>query len=195
MKRVKKTRERAEGRHLIYLILRYTTALLLGLFISLFYKIFTPLTLKTLYLFLSMASTSIVLHGSIFSINGFTVNIIPACVSGSAYYLLVVLNMLTPMGIIKRISFLISNLFLFFIFNILRILFLIYLLIVHTPISLYNTIHKFLWIFVSTILVLSIWLLSMKLFNVDKIPLSSDIHYILSKLVKRKNKKVKEMSR
>ena len=180
-----------ERRKLVLLISRYTITLLLGLFISLFYKIFTPLTLRTLYLSLSMIS-DVHLFGYSLVVDGFVIDIIPACVSGSAYYLLFVLNMLTPMSVIKRFLLLLSSFFMFFVFTILRILFLIYLLIRHTPSSLYGIIHKLLWFFVSTLLVLFIWLLSTRLLNIKEIPLLSDVHHILngqSEQVKRGKKK------
>ncbi len=181
--------QRTENKKLTLLTLRYTLALLLGFFIGLFYKIFTPLTLRTLYLALSTIS-NVSLSGYSIIVNGIVIDIIPACVSGSAYYLLFALGMLTQMNILKRLSLILFDFFMFFMFNILRILFLIYLLIKHVTPSLYDIIHKSLWFFLSTLLILFIWWLSIKLFDVRSIPLVSDIQYI----VKTKHKKNKKLA-
>ena len=97
------------------LILRYFVLLVLGVFSStLFYFIFTPLTVYPVFWFVSIFDSGAkLLEGNVFFFEGIYFEIIPACVAGAAYYLLFILNLTTPMNYKKRLK---SLLFLVFVF-------------------------------------------------------------------------------
>src|SRR3989344_7597476 len=80
------------------LILRYI--ILLGLSfpgLILFYKIFTPLTVYPVYFILSLFYDAVLLTKTTILIEGLVpIEIIGACIAGSAYSLLLILNLSTP---------------------------------------------------------------------------------------------------
>jgi len=109
-----------------FLGLRYLILIALGIYnLYLFYLIFTPVTVHLVYYLLSNLSEGVVLvsSGKISSIflKGYIAQIIPACVAGSAYYLLLILNLTTPMNPKKRIGSLFFLFGSFLIINVLRI--------------------------------------------------------------------------
>lgn len=159
---------------LIYILFRYLIAILFGFAIPIFYYVFTPLTLFFLSLVFSIFSPSI-LNNSII-ISNYRIDIIPACIAGSAYYLLFVLNLLTPNISTKRrfLVFLFSSA-LFFFLNSLRLFFLILLLINGIEVYFY---HKAFWYLGSTLFVFFVWILNIKIFKIKEIPFFSDVRLI-----------------
>ncbi|MEK6878531.1 MAG: pacearchaeosortase, partial [Nanoarchaeota archaeon] len=111
------------NRNIANLLVRYLTLVALGLGnLYLFYAIFTPLTVYPVSWILNLFYNAFLLNETTINLNGLVISIIPACVAGAAYYLLLCLNMTTPMKINKRIK---SILFLFSSFlavNILRMI-------------------------------------------------------------------------
>ena len=166
------------------IFLRYLI-ILLAAFNSLFifYFIFTPLTLYPVF-FLSKIFFNATLTGNTIIANSFNIQIIDACVAGAAYYLLLILNLSTPNLKLKtRIKGLLFSFILLLLLNIIRIFILIILLFSFS--SIFDITHKFFWYFLSTIFVILLWFLEVKLFNIKDIPFYSDIK-ILIKGVKRK---------
>jgi exosortase/archaeosortase family protein len=109
--------------------------------------------------------------------NSTAISIIPACVAASAYFLLLILNLTTPMKANKRIfSILVSFLLLFF-FNILRIVSLSLLLA--REYAFFGFIHEFFWYFLSTLFVVVLWFLTAYIFKIKNIPVYSDIKNLL----------------
>jgi exosortase/archaeosortase family protein len=168
--------------------LRYTILLIIGILgISLFYTIFTPLTIQPIY-FLLRIFYNPSLMSNIIVINNLPIEIIGACVAGSAYYLLLILNLSIPqIKIIKRIKIILFSFSLLLIANILRI-FLLSVFYV-SNFSFFDITHKLFWYAGSTIIVAGIWFLSVKVFKIKDIPLYSDIKYLLNSRKDIKNSK------
>jgi exosortase/archaeosortase family protein len=171
----KKKKEKAGKKLLLGLALRYSLAILLGFFIFAFYSIFTPVTMFLLKLFMKDASIS----GNLICKNGITIEIIGACVGGSAYYLLLVLNLLTPnIKARKRVLMFLFGAALFFIFNFIRLFLLLTLAFKGIDVYFY---HKALWYIGSTAFVFLIWLLCIWIFKIKEIPFVSDVKSLLNR--------------
>ena len=95
--------EKKEG---IYLVVRYGLLLILGLFnLWIFYKIFTPLTVYPVYWILyALDSGTTLLAGNNIFFAGHYAELVSACIAGAAYYLLLILNLTTPMKLEKRVK-------------------------------------------------------------------------------------------
>lgn len=172
------------------LIARYALALLLSVnSLYVFYLVFTPLTFYPAA-FLLNVFYEVETKGLFIFMNGYVIEIIKACVAGSAYYLLALLN-LTTRGISakKRALMFLFSAFLLLVFNIARIVFLAALKA--NDFAYFDATHEFLWYFVSTIFVAGIWLLSIKVFKIKEIPVWSDVKSIKSAEIIRKTKKNK----
>lgn len=169
-------KKRREYKAFFYLFLRY---LLLIFFASgnfwLLYSIFTPLTAYSAFFLLSLfLKTS--LSGNILSINGFEIKLIEACIAGSAYYLLLILNLSTPIKLKKRIFSMLFSLSLFLLINILRIFSFSLLFVSSFPI--FNLTHLIFWYSLSGIIVFLVWLFTIKLFHITKIPIYTDLKFL-----------------
>ncbi|MEK6928863.1 MAG: pacearchaeosortase [Nanoarchaeota archaeon] len=168
-----------------WLIARYIFLVVLALSdLYLIYLVFTPLTLYSVSFILSLFYENLnLLNGtSTIFIDGDYINIIEACIAGSAYFLLLILNLSVPMEIkkrIKSISFTISS---FFLLNVLRIV--IFSVLFVQGYQYFDIAHKFIWYFGSTILIVIIWFLNVYLFKIKEIPVYSDIKEIFSDIVK-----------
>ena len=166
------------------IIIRYLLLLVASfpnLFI--FYFIFTPLTIYSVYFLLNIFFDVSIQANTIF-IGDFAIEIIGACIAGSAYYLLLILNLSTP-GInlktrFKTILFGFSSLL---ILNILRIFFLVSLLLIFP--SAFDITHKIFWYFISIVFVVGIWFAVIKIFKVKQIPVYSDAKFLLKEIKKR----------
>jgi len=179
--------------------------LILGLGnLFIFYLIFTPLTIYSVFGLISRFYDVVILIGnptqacdiainflpflkSIACMNttiffkGYFASIIPACIAGSAYYLLLILNLSTPMSKkqrIKSILFLMSS---FLFLNILRI-FGFALLYANKGLELFNIAHIAFWYFGSTILIILLWFTNVMLFNIKNIPIYTDFKMILNQI-------------
>lgn len=139
-----------------------------------FYFIFTPLTSWITYFILDLFY-KVSLSGIIISINNCAaIELIRACVAGSAYYLLLIFNLTIPnIKIIERLKMILFAFFTFFILNIIRI---VILSVMHvSESSLFDITHQIFWYFLSIVFVVLIWIIEIKLFNIKQIPLYSDI--------------------
>ena len=144
-----------------------------------FYKIFTPLTIYPVFFLLSLFYKAELIK-NIIIIQDISIALIPACIAGSAYYLLTILNLSIPeIKINKRIKMLLFGFVLLLILNILRIVLLSIFAINNS--NLFNIAHLFFWYFLSTLFVAGIWFLEITIFKIKQIPFYSDIKYILSK--------------
>jgi exosortase/archaeosortase len=166
-----------------FIFLRYFMSLIVAVpNLWLFYAIFTPLTVYPVYFLLSLFYKT-QLSGTTIFIDGFSISLIKACIAGSAYYLLFVLNMTTPLPIKKRLGSLIFSFSAFFVINLLRILFFSLLLL--SSFSLFNLTHLIFWYFLSSIIVFMIWFANIKLFEIKAIPVYSDLKFLYSKIRSR----------
>ena len=145
----------------------------------LFYAIFNPLTIYPVY-FLLIILFNVSLQGHILLIEKIPIEIIGPCIAGSAYFLLFVLNMALPKINIKKRILMISLSFLtFLLINLLRIFILSILYISGS--SWFDFTHKLFWYGISTIFVVGIWFMEVKIFNIKEIPFYSDLKYIYKK--------------
>ena len=149
---------------------------LAGIFFSVFYIVFTPLTIYPVYWLLSIFYP-VTLSGAVLAIQGKEIEIISACVAGAAYFFLFALNLSTGNIRLKpRISVLLIDFSVFLVLNILRIFFLSVMLIKETV--FFETVHLLLWYVFSILLVFLIWIVTVKSFRIKNIPFYSDIAYL-----------------
>ena len=161
-----------------FLVFRYLILLLLGVSLWIFYFIFTPLTVYPVYYLLKLFFNA-TLSGNMITFKGLEIQLIKACVAGSAYYLLLILNLSTPMTSKTRLSsitFLFSS---FLVINILRIF--VFSLFLINFLNLFSTLHLIFWYFLSTIIVVGLWLLNLKIFKIKSIPVYTDIKFLSKK--------------
>ena len=152
-------------------LVRYIILLLFGIFLFVFYKIFLPLTIWPSYLLLNIFYDASV-SGDLIFVSGSIIKIIGACVAGSAYFLLLILNLTTPMDLKKRVYSLIFSFSSLLILNILRIFILSVLFIEDS--AFFDLTHKFFWYVFSIVFVIGVWFLTAKLFKIKEIPIYSD---------------------
>ena len=182
-KRKGKAKYQNQLEYIYNLFVRYLVALFLPInSLAIFYFVFTPLTLYLSYWLIKLFYP-ITMQGNLLG-NGHTIQIINACIAGSAYYLLALLN-LTTKGIswLTRIKAFIFGSISLLILNILRIVILALVLFAF-GIKTFNQIHIGFWIIGSTLFVVFIWLATIKFFRIKEIPVYSDIKEVL-KLFKK----------
>ena len=164
----------------LLILIRYLVLLVLMFSLPLIYEIFTPLTINAVAGLLKLFIDNIIIINNVISINLDTfVQIISACVAGSAYLLLLILNLTVDMGLKKRIFSILFSFTVLFLLNTLRIFVLI--LLYQDNFIFFNIIHKLLWYVLSTLFVILIWFLTMKIFSIKQIPIYSDFEYLYSK--------------
>jgi exosortase/archaeosortase family protein len=164
-----------EKRELFGLLVRYAFLLVLGVFIWLIYSIVTPITIHLSYLLINLFFDSSIV-GNVILAEGIKFIIISPCVAGAAYYLILILNLSTPMPASKRAKSLAFALIGFLILNSIRILAFVALAI--NQFQYFDLAHKWTWYIGSTILIVLIWFLSAWIFNIESIPFYSDIKNI-----------------
>lgn len=165
----------------LQLILRYLVLLFATLGnLWIFYALFTPLTVYPVYFLIKLFFPVSFSGVTLIIDNSATIELVKACIAGSAYYLLLILNLTTPMKIKKRLSslaFLFSS---FLIINILRIFF--FSLLFFQSFSLFNLTHLIFWYFLSSILVFLIWFVNIRIFKIKEIPVYTDLKFLYKKI-------------
>ncbi len=169
-----------DGQSLGWLFVRYLIIILISLSgLYLFYAVFSPLTIYPVYFLLNILF-DVSLQGSTIFVQRIPIEIIGPCIAGSAYSLLLVLNLALPKINIKKRILMISLSFLtFLLINILRI-FLLSILYISGS-SWFDFTHKLFWYGISTIFVVGIWFLEIKIFKIKEIPFYSDLKYLYKK--------------
>lgn len=165
-----------------FILLRYVTAIGLYFLLPLLYVILKPLTVYPVFAFAKLLYQNVSLSNIILTIGSTSIEFIDACIAGSAFLLLLILNLLTPMNIKKRICVILLDFLLLLIFNIARITILMILLVNGS--AAFDITHKFFWYLLSTIFVVGIWLLNIFIFKIKEIPVYSDVKLILSQIKK-----------
>ena len=170
------------------LIFRYLLLVLVAMIgFKIFYFIFLPLTIYPLY-FLFKIFLEINLVGNVFFIGNLSIGIIGACVAGSAYSLLFILNLSIPnVKISKRLKMIGFSFGIFFLINILRI-FVLSLMYV-TDSSWFEIAHKLFWYLGSTLFVILIWFWEVYLFKIKSVPIYTDLKHLYLKSYFGKRKK------
>lgn len=183
MKKSKLKKEIKQNKDSFLILARYLLLLLAMFSLPLIYFIFTPLTIYSSAGLLDLIFKDVTISNNIISIDTIArIQIIPACVAGSAYLLLLILNLSTPMKLKKRIYSIILSFALFFLLNLLRIFFLAILYKDNSP--FFEITHKVFWYLLSTLFVIGIWFLIVKIFSIKKIPIYSDIKSLLKNIKK-----------
>ena len=171
----------------LFLFLRYVFLLIISLGnLWIFYEILTPLTINVLYFILSFFGT-VDLSGSVIYFSDIVIRIIPACVAGSAFFLLFILIFSTAgIPVKKRIWMTVLAVVSLFVLNIVRIL----LLISIVGQSYFDVVHWIFWNLVSVVFVVGIWFWLVRLFDVSETPFWSDFVWLRDELkAGRKGKK------
>ena len=174
----------SDNRRIFSIFLRYIFLLVIGvLLMVLFYLIFSPLTIYPIKFLLDFFyKTS--LSGNTIFVKNIPLEIINACIAGSAYFLLLFLNLSVPdFTLIKRARMILFAFIAFLIINVIRI-FLLSLLAIGGS-SLFDITHKIFWYGVSVFLVAAIWFLEVKLFNIQPIPIYSDLKFLAKRAFKK----------
>lgn len=150
----------------------------------LFYLIFTPLTVYPVYFLFSLFFDT-VLQGNIIFVGEKSMELIGACIAGSAYFLLLILNLSTPkINFEKRIKIIAFSFAVFLLINILRIF--VFGLIFFYEFAWFDIAHEIFWYIGSIAFVIGIWFGGVKLFKIKEIPFYSDIKFIYKKSNLRK---------
>jgi exosortase/archaeosortase family protein len=178
-----KTNKKADSKfynNSLTIVVRYLILLALMFSLPLIYKIFTPLTIYPLAALFKLVYSEVVLYKDLIVLNSkIFIKIIPACVAGSAYLLFLILNLSVPMNLKKRIYTIFLSFLLLLVFNILRIF--IFSIIYSADTSIFYLTHEIFWYFVSTIFVVAIWFLIVKIFSIKEIPIYTDLKFFLIK--------------
>jgi len=164
-------------KNILHIFTRYIIVLVLGLGnLYIYYKLLTPITVGTVNLFLSISRETLVIGNMIHFTNLTAIEIIPACVAGSAFYLLTILIFTSP-GIkpCKRLKILVYSFLTLFILNVLRMVLLANI----TSLNSFDAIHWILWNFVSVIMVVGIWVIMAFRYNVRTVPVYTDLKYLV----------------
>lgn len=159
----------------MFVFSRYVTLLVLGFFSGIFYRFFFYLTFFPSYLLLSIVY-DVSINGYVLNVAGIDIGIVEACIAGSAYYLLLILNLTTDIQIRKRVYSLIFSLISLLIFNIFRIFFFSILLVENFV--YFDILHSLFWHLMSILLVVFIWFVTVWLFKIKKIPFYSDLVFL-----------------
>ena len=155
------------------ILLRYAIILALGLGnLILFYKVFSPLTIFPTYYLLNLLLGNVQLIDNSIILGSYTIEIIRACVAPTAYYLLLALNLTTPMNTKKRIHSILFSFTLLLAINIIRIVILSLMFVNQN--TAFDFTHKLLWYGLSTIFVAGIWFITIYQYKIKEIPLYSD---------------------
>lgn len=160
----------------VEMLSRYLLILILGSgSLYIFYSIFTRPTifisfalLKIFYPIIIVANTAI--------FQAVTIALIPACVAGAAYYLLLILNLATPMELKTRVFSLVFLFATFFVFNVIRIV--LFAVLAFEGYQYFDIAHKAVWYFGSTVLVVALWFVNASIFKIKEIPIYTDIKQI-----------------
>lgn len=171
------------------LFLRYIILIIIAIFgFKYIYFLFTPLTTYPVAYLLGLFYHVSVMGNSILIGSNTIIEIIGACVAGAAYFFLLMLNLAIPnVKWQKRGLMIVFSFAIFLIINILRIFFLG---IMYDSGSLFFEItHKIFWYLGSTLFVVLIWFLEVKIFKIKTIPFYTDLKSLYKKSIFSKNRK------
>jgi exosortase/archaeosortase family protein len=179
-----------DNKEAVNLALRYFILIVLGFSLvygRLFEIVFTPLTYWPVYGVLGLLYDNLAsLPGHILSYADVYARIISACVAGAAYYLLLILNLTTPMKAMKRLWSILFLIGIFLVFNIFRIV--IFAVIAAGGGNYFDIAHMMMWYFGSTVMVVVIWFLAVWLFRIGGIPVYTDFKLLYDDAVPHKKK-------
>ena len=167
-----------------FILFRYLILLFLGVVYPFFSFIVLYFTIYPSYFLLNFFY-EVSVSGYVLNVSGLEIGIVSACLAAPAYYLLLILNLTTPFDFKKRISSVFFSFGSLWVFNVLRI-FLFSVLLVENFVY-FNLLHNLFWHFMSLLLVVLIWFLTVWIFKIKKVPVYSDLTFVFSKIVSDKN--------
>jgi exosortase/archaeosortase family protein len=143
-----------------------------------FYLVFTPLTAYPVYFLLNLFYDASLIGSNVILLNfELPIELIEACIAGSAYYLLTILNLATPnIKLKKRINMLLLAFVAFLVLNIIRIVALS--MVAFSGSTLFDITHQLFWYIFSIVFVIGIWFAEVKMFKIKEIPFYSDIKFL-----------------
>lgn len=165
-------------KNLLDIFLRYAILILIALpGLQIFYFLFSSLTIYPVFFLLNLFY-DVSLSGNVIQVlDRYFIEIIAACVAGSAYYLLFILSMsLRKIKLRRRLNLIFLSFLLFLIANILRVFILSVLYV--SNFSFFDIAHKVFWYTGSIILVIFIWFVLVKIFKIKEIPFMEDIKFL-----------------
>lgn len=175
------------------ILLRYfigVVVAILAVAVSAFYFIFKLLTVWPIYAILKIFYDINLIGISSIVVAGHEIEFIDACIAGSAYLLLFLLNIMTrEISFKKRTFIFLFDCTILLLINILRLIILIVMLVNNSV--AFDLTHKIFWYFMSTIFVIAIWFFNIWLFKLKAIPFYSDIKFILKKRIREKTSMIK----
>ena len=158
-------------------ILRIIIAILIPY--SLLSYLITPLTMHLSYFILKLFGENIVLLPPLMLINEVIVKFVPACAAISAYYLLMLLVLLTmDIKPVVRLKMFFLGSLLILLINIFRIILLL-IILSHYNYNLFESVHMFFWTLIGSLFVAMIWIFLVKRYDVKSVPIFSDLNYLL----------------
>jgi exosortase/archaeosortase family protein len=164
---------------IVSLIIRYLVIVALslgGLF--LIYYVMTPITyFLSLWLLGLFGSVEGFFLERLIIYNGLGIELIDACIAGAAYYLLIVLNLATPMSRKVRAKSLSFSILLFLIINVFRIA--IFSVLAYSGWKYFDTAHLLSWYFLSVVMVVGVWCFTIRVFNIKSMPVVDDTKMLL----------------
>lgn len=157
------------------------------------YFVFTPLTVHPVYWILKKIYADTVLLGTTtLYFQEQYANIVAACVAGAAYYLLLILNLTTPMSLPQRAKSIAFTLLIFLVLNILRIV--IFARLLAQGANYFDIAHQMTWYFGSTVLVILVWFANVLLFGIRAVPIYTDVATLI-KEIRSPDTRAPEMSK
>lgn len=163
------------------IFLRYSILVIFSFFaLPVFYFIFRPLTVYPGYFLFKIFYEVILINQEtiILPSMNLSLEIIGACIAGSAYFLFTLLNLTTPdIKLKKRLALLGISFLLFLIINILRI-FIVGVLYAEN-IFFADFAHKLFWYAGSILFVILIWFWEVRKFKIKEIPFYSDVKFFI----------------
>ena len=165
--------------------LLFRLILLFAVPLSLFYFIFTPLTIYPSYFLLKLSGFAPQITSStVLAFKELAIKFVPACIAGSAYYLLYILIMLTKdLSIMQSLKLFIYGSLLILSVNLIRIYIIVFVLIKY-GLNYFDMIHLFFWTFVASTYVALIWIFLTRKMKIKSIPAYSDVMYLYKKIKK-----------
>lgn len=178
------------------MLIRYGTLLTIGITNlllgeqGLFYAIFTPLTIKPVYFIFHALYDAAFFEPNVIFFKGYYATLIPACIAGSAYFLLLILAMSTPMKLVTRVTSIVTLFISFLVLNIARIV--IFGALLFRGYQYFDIAHLATWYFGSTLLVGGIWFIVVFSFGIKGAPFISDIRTLVQEIRGAGNNSINE---
>lgn len=142
-----------------------------------FSNLFLGPTLVLTTALLSLFHEVVLISNHSFTLSHQLIELIPACIAGSAYFLLTLLNLTTPMGHEKRVYSLVYLYAGFLVLNVVRIS--VFSLISLSGAPFFDFLHLATWYVGSTVFVVGLWFSQKYVFKITDIPVYTDVQRLI----------------